>query len=774
MKLALNNIAYTRKRKQNFLQLMCRDEHGDFKQLEAPFEPYCFVAKKDSHRIPKPLSMTRMEMNSFYSYLEKEPLIKIYFRTPFDVGSFRRRMEKRGIPTYEADILFTKRFMIDKEIKFGIEYDGETIKPLDEDIDSNIKILFFDIEVKAPVGVGIDTLTREAKHPIVVISYWDSKERKVKRLSAKNKPEREIILLFIEAIGSINPDLMVAYNGDGFDIPYLMKRCQHHKIPIGRFSPLGKTKYYERDDKWVIKGRTILDYARAYRDYVGRELKISWFKALDYLADKYLGIKKIKINDFEKTWNENPSLIERRCSLDVAILVKLEEELKLIPMFDSIRKTIGCLFEDVFYKSKMVDIAMLRYLNRTYILPNKSRRMSEDVGYTGAYIVEPPVGIFEGITVLDFSEFYPRLILLYNISPETIERGGEKTIGGKYRFSTSKTGLLPALIKKYIVLKSQIKRELNLAKQGKNKSKIKMINIRYEAIKRVINAFYGSMAYTSRLPSIETTEAISLAGRQELQSIMKKLEDINVLVLYADTDSLFLKAPKEHTPEEISDYVKKLLPSGLEMELKMTFERIIFLSKKRYIGKTLEGEIVRKGIQTIRSDIEDFLGKAQDTLLLKILNKESKKSILSFVRKANKQIRTQSVPYHELAKPIQLKKKLSDYNVQSYHVVGSKYSNKYLKEKFYAGSKPRILRIKKTPKGFPPTKWLAISPEMVLPKGFKIDYAHYLKRLKQILKDILPLVGLYWKNVEYKSLDSFLKTKDETYDSSNNSKTKDN
>jgi len=659
-------------------------------------------------------------------------------------------------------VLFVKRFLIDTGIKCGIEVEGDIMKPLTEEIDPHLRIFFFDIEVKAPIDVDFPTLVRHAPHEIIVISYWDSKDQLVRTLSLRDmKDEKELINTFFSEIRRIDPDIILGYNLERFDMPYLFRRAMKNKIPIGRMSPLGKARFNVYNGEYSVKGVTILDYAKMYREFIGRELAVTWFEALDLLAQRYLGIRKIEIDDFTKTWEEEPEEVERRCALDVAIMVEIEKKISLIPLFDSIRKEIGCLFDDIYFKSKLVDMAMLRYAKENnFVLPNKPvRRLgeNEERSYAGAYVLEPTPGVYEDVLLMDFSGFYPRIILLYNISPETVKEGSDKRFGGKYSISSSDIGMLPSLVKKYLTLKLRVDKELKRAELEGNEALIDILSTRKEAIKRVLNSFYGAIAYSSRLSSPEAAEATTMAAKAELQTVINRVEKMGGEVLYADTDSCFIRVPQNMSAYALANSVKKRLPKGLEMDIKTIYERIAFITKKRYMGKVKgTGKLDRKGIQSVRSDAESYLTDVLDKLLQSILNKDSKDTIIDFLRASYSILKKKEVSPDKLARPIQLKKKISEYKVKSFHVKGIEYSRKHLKREFYPGTKVKILRIKKVPRGYPDTEWLVLKPKMPHPEGFIIDYEYYAKRMRKVLKPILALIGLHWEHVETRTLESFL------------------
>ena len=114
----------------------------------------------------------------------------------------------------------------------------------DDTISKGHKELFFDIEIE----MG-DALTEEyikkAPKKVTSIAYWDKtgdewlclildEDNRIKLGNDKKgrkiqpcKTEKELLLRFIEKIQEIDPDILIGYNSDYFDIPYLGYRIKN-------------------------------------------------------------------------------------------------------------------------------------------------------------------------------------------------------------------------------------------------------------------------------------------------------------------------------------------------------------------------------------------------------------------------------------------------------------------------------------------------------------------------------------------------------------------
>jgi len=77
-------------------------------------------------------------------------------------------------------------------------------------------------------------------------------------------------------------------------------------------------------------------------------------------------------------------------------------------------------YSDVFYQVRMWDTIIYNYLKkRNIVIPPKNRSQKNEK-YAGAYVKEPKPGKYDWVVSFDLNSLYPHLIMLYNISPETI------------------------------------------------------------------------------------------------------------------------------------------------------------------------------------------------------------------------------------------------------------------------------------------------------------------------------------------------------------------
>ena len=222
---------------------------------------------------------------------------RIFTRLPRDVPHLREIALKFG-DVREADILFGMRYIIDKRLipMGGIEAEGETVsvsyaslgmickspKGFAREDEPKLKIMAFDCEMLNPRG-----MPDSKKDPIIIISIKTNKETKV--LKAADGEDKEIIKEFIRYVNEYDPDIIVGYNQDSFDWPYLNERAKKNKLKLnvcrdGTSPMFGKGGIQK---KVKLIGRLNVDlYHVAARDVDGVKIK-----TLDNVAD-FLGVMK--------------------------------------------------------------------------------------------------------------------------------------------------------------------------------------------------------------------------------------------------------------------------------------------------------------------------------------------------------------------------------------------------------------------------------------------------------------------------------------------------
>jgi DNA polymerase elongation subunit (family B) len=330
--------------------------------------------------------------------------------------------------------------------KFLVEHYGTNDEP-----STGHKELFFDIECEIGGALTPEYIER-APMTITSIAWWDkSKDHwailildKKKQLShtktGKNKnkeiipvaTEQELLLNFIEVFRDIDPDILVGYNSDYFDIPYLYYRICNvlGKDTADYLSPLNgmidepiKSKKYSKffygmDQSVKIAGVESLDYMRLHKKYSWKD-EPSW--KLDSIGEKYTGVGKVDYEgNLDQLFETDVHKFIEYNFRDVEILKLLDEKLQYIALTKNISHKGKHNYEDVYYNSITQDGAISAYLlSQGIVPPNKERNPRKKEGYAGGYLFCPKAGLYKYMFDEDLTSLYPSIIMSLNIGKET-------------------------------------------------------------------------------------------------------------------------------------------------------------------------------------------------------------------------------------------------------------------------------------------------------------------------------------------------------------------
>ena len=327
--------------------------------------------------------------------------------------------------------------------KFLVEKYGTNDEP-----STGHKELFFDIECEIGGALTPEYIER-APMPITSIAWWDKqadwwailildKKNQLKHTKARNKEiipcktEQELLLNFIEKFREIDPDILIGYNSDFFDIPYLYYRIGNvlGKDTADYLSPLNgmvdesiKSKkysqyFYSMDQSVNILGVESLDYMRLHRKYSWKD-EPSW--KLDAIGEKYAGVNKIEYEgNLDQLFETDIHKFIEYNFRDVEILKLLDEKLQYIALTKNLSHKGKHNYEDVYYNSITQDGAISAYLlSQGIVPPNREQNPRKKQNYAGGYLFCPKAGLYKYMFDEDLTSLYPSIIMSLNIGKET-------------------------------------------------------------------------------------------------------------------------------------------------------------------------------------------------------------------------------------------------------------------------------------------------------------------------------------------------------------------
>ena len=465
--------------------------------------------------------------------------------------------------------------------KFLVEKYGTNDEP-----STTQKEFFFDIEIEMGEALTEDYI-KSAPKKVTSIAWYDKQadewailildpKSNLKRTKAKTKEiipcatEDELLLKFLEKFREIDPDIVVGWNSDYFDIPYLYYRmCNVLGEDVARYlSPIG----YVRETPWFkdqyiqIAGVESLDYMRLHK-------KFSWkdepsFK-LDAIGEKYAGLNKIEYDgNLDKLFDDDPLKFIQYNFRDVEILKVLDEKLEYLSLVKNLAHKGKHNYSEVYANTKTQDGAISAYLlSKKIVPPAKDRNPLSKKNYAGGYLFCPKAGIYNYVFDEDLTSLYPSIIMTINIGKETmvgriidaddrnnrlglndlkrrdpseefivenVKRSRTKVNAGRLvtmieqnelsvsangvLFNTNRESVLSTILKKWFDERVLYKNKMKDAYKSGNKELGAAFHMKQYTMKILLNSLYGATALGSfRYGNVILSEAITLSGQRIIQ-----------------------------------------------------------------------------------------------------------------------------------------------------------------------------------------------------------------------------------------------------------------
>ena len=594
--------------------LFCRQKDGELSIIrDKTFFPYYFS--------PSPNGLFRGYLGGKFN--------KIICKEPYQIRD-KRNIKVDG----ESDVVYNRRYLIDKI----------------DIIKSNPKWIMFDIETKSRIIPN----PLIAPDPITCITAYCNYDKIYHTFFLPDyKSEYEMMTAFIDYIKEQKADLLIAYNGELFDVPYLITRFPNFAEAI---SPINRSR--KRDG--YPEGISIVDYYKFIK-------KVYKYKrhSLDFIYSEEFK----EPQDFTKyRFDEISDIIKKKNRHDVEKMVALENKLHLIDYFDEQRRIAKVLWDDLCNFSVSIDGLILQTAKaKGMVLPSKPddeerlRRIEED-NIIGGYVYGI-TGRFEDISLFDVSGTYPSLITTFNLDPanKTIYSNapGFVTIR-KITIKQNSDAIVPTVANRLINSRKQIQKEL----EGKSGEEYELLKKQDEAHKSLNNTLYGILLFkNSRIYDKDTADTITYLARFLIRYTKYALRLNGYTVIKNDTDSFFVQSRDYEKIEKLCNEI--LIPrwlthfGKLEGNLKFKYEgyftELFCQADKRYKGNfvTAKGDkkTIDKGIELIRKDSSAYIEEFVEKLINKILDKEIEQNCVAWVKEKienfkNEPLTKMGFPFH--------------------------------------------------------------------------------------------------------------------------------
>ncbi|MCL4356922.1 MAG: DUF1744 domain-containing protein [Candidatus Thermoplasmatota archaeon] len=564
---------------------------------------------------------------------------RIYLKHPFKVPEIRELFVSKVM---SADIPFHHRFIYDLDIGSCVQVEGglfddkrystdivietttDGIKNC-EDFNPDIRILSFDIEnVFPPEG-------REQFGRILIIGYSISTGKSPEHeKGALTGDEKDILRKFNELIKEKDPDILIGYNIDGYDLPVIEYRMQLHdlKLKIGRDGSNGRRI---NGQFWRVNGRIISDVWWNVKKYLKPKQE-----TLNYVANELLGEGKDDVDRLRilEEYKNRPDDVIKYCIKDADLTLGILMKMRVVDhnMFMATVTKLPLVDTTNGGTSNYVDSLLIRMaFRRDIAVPMTASSNLKNKPIEGGHVESIGAGLYNMVAVMDFKSMYPSMIMKYNICFTTLSPEGEivSPTGIRFLSPTVRKGLIPELLKSLMDSRDRVKNDMKTA-TGEEREYLDGVQ---GAIKILMNTFYGVLASAFyRFTNSELGASVTAFARETILKLINDLKNEGFRVIYGDTDSVFIETGKSDLKEAVELGKKLASDISKKMDVSIEFEKIMdpFFShgaKKRYVGMMVypeqdAGKMLVRGYEVRRTDSFGMQSEALETVFEHIMKRD--------------------------------------------------------------------------------------------------------------------------------------------------------
>jgi len=522
----------------------------------------------------------------------------------------------------------------------------------------------------------------------------------------------------------------------------------------------------DQQGQLILPGRMVIDGIDALKSATFRFERFG----LEYVAQELLGRGKAihdpddRIAEISRLFHHDKPALAHYNLEDCRLVIEIFDKCHLLS-FLCLRSQLTGLELDRYGGSvaAFTNLYIPRLHQSGFVAPNLPH--GAIATSPGGYVMNSLPGFYHDVLVLDFKSLYPSIIRTFHIDPLALVHGLQEPeaetipgyVGGRF---SRKHHILPGVIDHLWQAREQAKTEHDQA--------------RSQAIKILMNAFYGVMGSVGcRFFDPRLASGITMRGHWIMQESRVFIESHGYTVIYGDTDSIFVWLKNRVSAEKAQQMGKELvqkinlwwkeklqqefkLESCLELQFERHYHRFLMPtlrgtelgSKKRYAGlchENGEDKLIFKGMETVRSDWTELAKIFQTGLYERIFQEQDPREFIrDTIEKTQRGELDECLVYRK-----RLRRKLNDYDkTQPPHVKAARLADEIRRQR---GLPPRYQH-----KGWIEYVITTQGPEPVAYQQHPLDYQHYIdKQLKPVADAILPHIHLQFDQIVNTQLSLF-------------------
>tara|TARA_B100000900_G_C20591764_1_gene721883 strand:- start:264 stop:1667 length:1404 start_codon:yes stop_codon:yes gene_type:complete len=321
-----------------------------------------------------------------------------------------------GLPQKDQDEIF--EFNMPRT--YFVDIETEIVDGFPKPEEAKSRILTFSIitpERKAIV-LGLEDLSSEDiknieddtnKHFVNYDQDWEFSYYKFKN-------EYDLLYTFLHKFLPKFP-MMTGWNFINYDWQYIVNRCKRLQIDLSEVACTGSLD--KKDSRPLHMG--ILDYMQLYDKY-DRSVAVKESNSLDFVSGAVLNVSKIKYSgSLQDLYEQDFKKYVYYNVVDSVLVYYIDQQLRSMEVL----LTLATITRMPLYKAASPVAVTESLIARKLAEQNKRIGVEwgrdegkKDSKYAGAFVKEPIVGYYGGVSAFDFASLYPSIMRQFNISPD--------------------------------------------------------------------------------------------------------------------------------------------------------------------------------------------------------------------------------------------------------------------------------------------------------------------------------------------------------------------
>eukprot|EP01064_Diplonema_japonicum_P016355 TRINITY_DN24368_c0_g1_i1.p1 TRINITY_DN24368_c0_g1~~TRINITY_DN24368_c0_g1_i1.p1 ORF type:complete len:1051 (+),score=234.92 TRINITY_DN24368_c0_g1_i1:38-3190(+) len=255
--------------------------------------------------------------------------------------------------------------------------------------------------------------------------------------------EKDLLMAFADFYRAVNTDVVTGYNIVNFDVPYLLNRASTLnlvKFPfLSRMVTLAttmKTRVFQSKahgrrefQEFDLPGNVIVDLLVV----IQKEHKLRSY-TLNNVSHNFLGEQKEDVHHsiIATLQNGNPETrnrLARYCFKDAVLPLRLMEKLMTVVNLIEMARVSGVPLSWLIDKGQQIKVysqILRKTLHENLLFPTHDIGDSQEAGFQGATVIEPHRGFYDHpIATLDFASLYPSIMMAHNLCYSTLLNPGQ-------------------------------------------------------------------------------------------------------------------------------------------------------------------------------------------------------------------------------------------------------------------------------------------------------------------------------------------------------------